>query len=737
MQSSTVIRPKLKHSIAYMLTDEGLLFVEDTLCLRIKGKALTRWFSRLGPYLNGEHTLEELCQGFDPSLHEKIVMLVDTLIAKGVLKNALPEEPGLLPEAVDQHFRSQIELLDHLADTPRQRFKAFRESRILLVGSGDAYVALGNSLLRNGLRHLFLAPAADLDSADRYLHSFASQVARLSQSGIEASASLVENPLLSPAGNLHAYDIVVYCSENSSLKDIFELNARCLAEQVSFLPAYVFAGQAFIGPFVKSAAQSPCWLCAQMRLTATSDAEYGKMFWQTLALGDGPWLAGASAAFPVTRMLGNNLAFDLFMLLSEVTPATADSKVTIQDIETLEVSSEALLRHPLCPICSQHDEAASTRHLRALVAGACDRPATDKELVEKLSTLIAPRLGLFSAFQDNDVEQIPLRRTTLVMGSPLSSSGACWHVPAYSIDDLREAHLSALLAGVRRYSVALADKREMLCASLQELTDKNIWAISERALTTWSGSQQPLDTVRRNWCMAFSLSGQRLCYIPAAAIYPDGELNSQSVFEKTAAGLAVGTTFRQVLTSGLLSALASTHVAELLRTQHAVIELTADDVPAADPDLTFLLKSAERFECPFTMLEVVHSSPLHLVIIYTARTFAEGSFVSYGYGLSGSEATKMALHNLVAKLQAQHTDGQFPLDQVDIVPLAAHVPYTDFVRHDRQSSRMGEAATTVEALESYLQSCGYELIFADITPADIRAEEMLICGRVVLALQGN
>lgn len=736
MQNSTVIRPKLKHTMAYMLSDEGLLFVEENMSLRLKGKTVSRWFSHLGPYLDGKHTLEELCQGFDPSLHENIVKLVHRLIAKGVLKNAPPEEPGLLTETVYEHFHPQIELLDHLVDTPQQRFKKFRESRVLLMGSGDAYIALGNSLLRNGLRQLFLAPAAQIDSAEResYTRAFAPQLERLLQSGIETTLSQVDYSQFSLPGGLHPYDIVVYCSENGSLKEIFELNRRCLAEGVPFLPAYTFAGQTFIGPFVRPSAQAPCWLCAQMRLTAQSESAYGKLFWQSLALGDGPGITEEWIPLPVTRILGNNLAFKLFMLLSGAALPASESKITIQDIETLESSSELLVQHPLCPACSCYDEDADTRCLQAIVTGTYDRQMTTRELMEKMSLPIAPRVGIFSAFCDQDVEQVPLRYTTLVMGSPLFSQTGL-HIPAYGIEDLQEARLSVLLEGVRRYSMTLIDTRKVLFSSRAELTSKNRKPIAEHTLTTWSGSRRSRDDERTKWLPAFSLSRQCLCVVPAGAVYSSGALNTQNSFEETSAGLAVGTTFQQLVTDGLLSALAYVHITELLRTQQAVIELLTDDLPTSDPTLTFLLKSAERFASPFTILEVVHASPMHLVMVSTQEDTRGENSVAYGYGLSGSDAVKMALHGLVAKLQAKHTDNQLSADHMSMFPFAENVLWRDFTRHKTLSSRFWEPATTLEELEAYVHSCGYELIFVDITPSDIRSREALICGRVLLAHQ--
>lgn len=725
MQNLTTIRPKLKQNVAFRLKEGNLLFTGDGKSFLLKGKSVARWFSAFGTYLDGTHTLEELCRGMNPTLCEMIVKCTSELIQQGILKNVSPEEPAPLAKEVYRYFRSQIELIDHYADTPQQRFKTFRESRILLVGSGKALIALGISLLNNGLRDLLLAPT---DAMHGYGEMLTATVDNLRQHDMKASLSLLDASSYRSDAHLDTYDIVVYCSENGSLDEIFELNQRCLARRVKFFPAHIFNGQAFIGPLVKPIITGPCWFCGQLRLAANSDADGARLLWQTLALKDVLRFKESAVSYPVTSMLGNSLGFELFKTLAGIIPSEDENTVIVRNVETYASKRDLITRHPLCPCCSNIDIDAYIHHLLDVVAGAQDHPTTSQDLLERGSRLMDSSFGLFGAFQDDGLEQIPLRWTKLAMPTSIFARETSQEITAYSPENVQEARNAALLEAVCHYSMALPDARSTLLMTREGMREADKQTIAPEAFLTWSGIRAYEQERPLRWLPAFSLFSKNICYVPAAAAYPYSELNSLGSFEKTLAGCAVGSTFRDVQINGMLSALASLHVGELLRMRSAVIELTEKEMPAPDPDLTFLLKTLQRFPQTFTLLEVVHSSPVHIIIAFSEED-PEKSLVTLGYGLSGREALKMALQGMVAKLQA---DKKAVLFWTDTFLLPEPGLRSTLMRNRTASSRMQEPAATFEELESYLRVHTSDVLFVNLTPSDIREEMQLISGTILL-----
>jgi hypothetical protein len=103
----------------------------------LKGRSVYELISTLAPFMTGEMTVGELCRGLDPKRSQMVRSVIRTLLDRGVVKDQVPENPDVLPQEVAAHFRRQIELIDHYANGSRARFKAFRESSVLMVGNGD------------------------------------------------------------------------------------------------------------------------------------------------------------------------------------------------------------------------------------------------------------------------------------------------------------------------------------------------------------------------------------------------------------------------------------------------------------------------------------------------------------------------------------------------------------------------------------------------------------------------
>ncbi|HLX41061.1 MAG TPA: TOMM precursor leader peptide-binding protein [Ktedonobacteraceae bacterium] len=722
-------RPKLKQSSVFLQTQDGVFFQGDGTMFRLKGQSIGKWISILSPHLTGEYTLDELCERLEPTQREMVSRLVATLLQKGVLKNELPEAPGVLPDEVRQQFREQIEFIDHYVDYPQQHFKDFRESRILLVGSGESLLSLAASLVRNGLKNLFLAPT---DAANTYLEALEPEVAPLHQNGCEVHISLFDGNLQSIVANLRTYNSVTYCSDTGSLKDIMTLNQYCRNEGCTFLPVTLFAGQAMIGPFVRPQ-QGGCWLCAQMRLATNSDSFHSAALWRELVLGKGLSIRETPLFKPVARRIGNGVSFELFKILSGTLPSETEGGVIFQEVENLESSHGKLVQHPLCPVCSHLDPDLYREHLQAIVTGKRDHNLDYEELYARCTSLIDAHLGVFNRFADEDIQQIPLKRTKIIVGHPESSLASTpLDVTTCSLQNVLTTYPQALMEAVKHYTLALADKRGMISASLREMQmvrGETGETIAAQRLSTWSGVGSPGQDTPIQWMLAFSVFTQKFTYVPAAAVYPLSQLNHMGLFEKTTAGAATGMTFSEVLSSGILSALAYDCLCEFTRGTMPAMKLDLAELALSDADLTFLIKSALRFERSLTFLEVLQNSPLSLVIACTTDTSA-GAIVATGYGLSGLEAVKNALLELVGRLQILRDEGTLPVTLQTLLPEFS--PYVAFPSGDSRRSRLHESAVTMQQVEDALKKSGRDILFVNTTTCDIWETEALMSGKVLL-----
>ncbi|GHO90050.1 hypothetical protein KSF_000980 [Reticulibacter mediterranei] len=725
MNDTTVMRPKLKQDSVFFQVQDGVFLRSDTTAFLLKGKSIYRWLSVLTPYMTGEHTLEAIYNGLGPGQQKMVAQLVDTLFQRGVIKNHIPEAPDLLVKTIQKYFKSQIEFIDHFVDRPLERFKAFRESRLLLVGSGESLLSLAISLLRNGIQEIMLADS-DRTSAQNILEK---EIETLRQHDVEAKVVPVDVPTLRASAPLGNFDVVVYCSDDGSLPDVLTWQQLCLRDGLPFLPAVVFGGQALLGPLVEAPGK-PCWLCAQMRLAANDEERQSSARWRELALGRNINSDNRNFFIPQARRIGNGLAFELFKMSTQALPSETKEGIILQDSETLESYSAPLVPHPLCPSCSRADVDTAIQQLQEIITGKHDQEFAPKEEMLPLADPLSNKwTGIFKDFIDDKLTQVPLKMSHITAGPPASPLAGNIAVTTFSTETLLEARLSALLEASTRYVQSLPDKRAMLTSSLQKLEDRGLHAISAPQLMTWSGiSSFKRDTVCE-WSPAFALFSQRLCYVPAAAVYPLSWLNQAHLFEKTTAGSGTATSFHDLLVNGMLSALTYEEMLSVMQERNTVIRLAPESLEDIDPTITFLAHCAPHFERPFTLLEVQSETPLHIILAYTTD-HTEQQVTAIGFALSASEAIKRVLTNLVGQLQHLKYEGSLPELDENLFPRLSLS--ADPINGEGASNRRSKPDVTFEQLKHYLQENGREALFINLTTNDIWEKETYMSGTVLL-----
>jgi bacteriocin biosynthesis cyclodehydratase domain-containing protein len=725
MDTLTEIRPQLKLNTVFLQTKEGLLAQNEGNKFLLKGKAIARWISILSPYLTGEYTVDQLCHNLGADQCNQILRIIDMLLQKGLVKNVLPETADILSAAVSQQFRAQIAYINHFVDQPRQKFKVFRESSILITGSGESFLSLAQCLLRNGLEKLALAPT---DGEERYVVPLTDETTLLSTGGSSVCVSFLNTVSPTAIENLDSYDVVVYCADHGSLQDIAVLNECCVREGRAFLAATILGEHAMLGPFVQPHT-GPCWLCAQMRLSSNSDEKTRALLWSRIVLGNATDVPQTIQFSPLMRRMGHGLGFELFKILTGALPSETEQGVIFQHQDTLEAFHCKLTQHPLCPVCSHANHETSLQQLHEIILGERDRHLTHTEVYQKCSMLIDEHLGAFHSFADEAREQIPLKQTRILIGSPEPLVAKSFEATCFSTQSIHDARIATFIRAVELYTKALPDRRTMLMATPQAMSTEGKRALSPQAFFHWSGALSFKPDQHLAWVPAYSLFRQADVYVPAAAVYPASPLNAHALFECTTAGCAVDTTYCQTLTKGLLSALAYDQLRAFLQGLGVLRFLDVNLLPSSDSDLNFLLKSAKRLTSSFTVFVLQGDAPLPIVIVRTTET-SEHPWTTFGFGLSLFDALKLALLNFVGGLQVLQSEETLPASLSTFFPEA--LPLNDLMSTIEQYHTFGQVETTIEAIEIYLQKTERDVLFVDTTTADIRAMDTLISGTVLL-----
>ncbi len=109
----------------------------------MKGSMIDQWVKKLIPMFNGEYTLESLTNGLPGPYRERVYEIAEVLYQNGFARDASQDRPHQLADPVLKKYASQIEFLESFGDSAAYRFQAYRQARVLAIGSGSFFCFVG------------------------------------------------------------------------------------------------------------------------------------------------------------------------------------------------------------------------------------------------------------------------------------------------------------------------------------------------------------------------------------------------------------------------------------------------------------------------------------------------------------------------------------------------------------------------------------------------------------------
>ncbi|WP_307623926.1 TOMM precursor leader peptide-binding protein [Streptomyces sp. V3I7] len=660
--------------------------------------------------MTGEHTVAELCEGLDDNRRKTAVGLMRTLLARGFARAVPRPDTGMLPAAVLDRYAPQINFVEHFmhADerTPQELFARFRASRVLLSGPpGGVAEAAVRGLLRNGLAEISLDDTAWGDA-------FEAEAARLSGAGVPARVVV----LPSPPAELADFDVVVAVADGSGSGTLGELTHRLrqLADGPRLIPVVADAHRMVVGP-VSGPAEQPCWVCAQLRLSANTDPGLMADFWRGLAVG--PTGSEAPSGSAVAQsMVGNALAFEVFRLRTGQLQPDDERHAVVQDLTTLESRRERVLPHPGCPM----------RHTRALPDTSVRPPADDSDAYGRAAVLVSPEFGVLSGWTDDAIRQIPLKTGRVRLGPAGSLADGPREIAGFDIDTVLVARTRSVQAAVSCYVGRLgpvgppdgtpADDAETVAAERLDL---------------FSGL--PEEQAAERQLTAVSLHDGTRWRVPAAAVHPLSPANSRLAYEPSPAGAAAGWTTEDVQERGLCSALAYRGLLRAIRGEAPAVPL-GEEWLAGDDETAFALGSLRPVGRRARVYALPGAAPSCAVLaVVEDADGTDGTTVDWATGsaLSVRAAVRQAVRDAVGLAVGRHYEGA-PLDPGD--PLLADFDPRALAEGDAKTEwSFGQPDMPMsEALER-LDAEGTRALFVDTTTIDLHAVHGMVTGTILLA----
>lgn len=375
------MKPKLKQTVHFAPTEDGVYFKTWTGEFAIKGKGLYQWIEQMAPYLDGNKTIEELVEPLSHEQAQFVRQLISQLDQRGVIKDATDESHVILSDQEKELYQQTILYLEEYASDGRKQFQEFRHSQWMVIGSGLSYRSCVRSVVSLGVKTLYLEATEDT-TLIHWIEKWQKKdpelkVTWISSEGEEACA-------------YQNLDLAIYVSDRYDFERIASLIQLLGKHEVDFLIATCIENRGIVGPVITKEAPTS-WYSLRDRLHQKQEA---------------------ALSLPPTfyLMLGNLAALEAFKFTNELPDQGVVDGVVILTPDQLETKRHPLL---LSPFFNKEERVDEKEWLRRFQTKSEEE---DQEVfLEQIAEISDPQLGIIHPVHPGDLWQIPL----LFMGATL------------------------------------------------------------------------------------------------------------------------------------------------------------------------------------------------------------------------------------------------------------------------------------------------------------------------------
>ncbi len=511
------MRPKINGDTFYFPTADGVYFRTNRESFTLKGKGIDRLLDVLTPYLDGRHTLEEITGNVPVERQGLVRKLVQLLVDKGLARDLTHDLPHHLSQKEQQTYEAEIAFIGAFTDSAPFRFERYRQSRMLLIGSGLTLTALVHAALHSGLRQVNVIVTRECPTERQ---QFSNYLALYRERDGEQTVEGLEEPAWHDSEairqTLHAFDVILHISDRAMLKRARVLNALCIELRKVFIQAVVAGDHAWVGPLVQPG-QGGCWECAWRRLQsnlATSDSQAISASFEDRRTAP----ISRFVAAPTAAIVANLLNFEVFKHISGAGPLETDGHLLFLDLETLQNQRHSFRAHALCEACSRPVPVSPLDFQKALQELAAGLEITPEQFSQNGLQLFDEKAGVFSNLDERDFIQLPLNLALVTISRPGDGVHHAMPQTAIAADaDFGAARRKAVQRACEIYAAHLCDARRLLTAE-----QVRTFQCEDEApvLSTDHMYERGEPGADERYAWAFDLAAGRVRALPASRAFP-------------------------------------------------------------------------------------------------------------------------------------------------------------------------------------------------------------------------
>jgi putative thiazole-containing bacteriocin maturation protein len=413
----------------------GVYFRNNVSTFRLEGRTIYQWIEKLLPMFNGEQTLGDLTEGLTIPYRERVYKLSELLLKNGFVRDLSLDQPHHLSEDLLNKYASQIEFIESFTDSAAFHFQQYRQTRPLVIGSGNMVNSLVSSLLESGILQCDVMVIGSTPENQEQLH-------RLVQNfqNTDVEVHIMESLFQKERGEdfwretIRPYDWVFYFTEDGSVEKLIEFNELCKQERKSLIPAICLERVGLAGPLVIPEEEA-CFESAWRRLHQTA-----------LKRTEQPQKLSSSA----TSVLTNVAVFEFFKRVTGIAAPNQCNQIYLLNLETLEGEWLSFITHPLA--AAKEISPKLVEDLEEILEIEIERNEPPPHLLESFYLLTSEETGIFHTWEEKSLSQLPLAQCYVQAVDPLSEG------PAELLQEKicggfthQEAQREAGLAGIEIY----------------------------------------------------------------------------------------------------------------------------------------------------------------------------------------------------------------------------------------------------------------------------------------------
>lgn len=428
------MRLKVKKDTFYLPDPEGgVYFRNNESSFRMQGGTIYQWIEKLMPMFNGEQTMGELTEGLTGPYRNRVYEIGETLLQNGFVRDVSQDRPHELNKMILEKYASQIEFIENFVDSGAYHFQEYRQTNVLVVGSGSILVSLASALIESGLPKFDFLVTESIPTNRHRIYELI-QNARKMDSEVEVREVSFEKGGHKSYWNqvVRSYDCILYVTQDGNENELRDLNNVCKEEGKIFLPAICLEQVGLSGPVIHPESDG-CWESAWRRLHQSAIQSDQK-----------PNMVSSTAG----ALLANVIVFEFFKKVTGIAGST--NSIYLLDFETLEGEWLSFIPHPLLTSTSVAPRLVEDLDLRIKQEGK--RNNASHELLEYFNGLTSEEIGIFHSWEERNLSQLPLAQCFVQAVNPLTS-GPADLLPEVICAGLthEEAKRNAGLTGIEMY----------------------------------------------------------------------------------------------------------------------------------------------------------------------------------------------------------------------------------------------------------------------------------------------